>query len=312
MRRLPPLHALRAFEAAARHRHFARAAAELNVTATAVSHQVRQLEEILGVPLFHRYPRPIRLTPEGAALFPVLRESFDAVAAAIAGIAPGAEDRPLRCSVTMAFASRWLLPRLPRLRAETGAALDLEADDRPADLGRGAAADFAIRQTARPAPELESLRLFADRLVPVCAPDLLAAEGEVRTAGDLCRWPLIRYRWKMPGRAAPDWDRWFAAAGEDGAAFGIAQSFSEEIHALDAALAGQGAVLASECLVAGDLAAGRLVRLPGPALPGAAFWAVLRPDHPRRAEIARIVAWIAAERGNGGQEEPACEGSAGG
>ena len=148
MRRLPPLHALRAFEAAARHLHFARAAAELHLTPTAISHQIRQLEEILQVKLFHRYPRPIRLSAEGTALYPVLRESFDRMSSAIAGLSQPDTDRPLTVSVTVAFASLWLMRRLPALRSQTGLNLKVEADNQPEDLS-GSDVDFAIRDAVR-------------------------------------------------------------------------------------------------------------------------------------------------------------------
>src|SRR5437764_13535740 len=116
MRKLPPLGSLRAFEAAARCMSFTKAAAELGVTPTAVSHQIRLLEDICGQPLFRRRPRPLVLTGAGERLFPVVRNGFDAFAAAITSASAGVGERPLRVTSPNAFASRWLIPRLPRWR----------------------------------------------------------------------------------------------------------------------------------------------------------------------------------------------------
>src|SRR5262245_25766428 len=114
MNRLPPLVELRAFEAAARHLSFKQAAAELGVTPTAVSHQIRLLERHCGCALFRRRPRPLALTDEGARLFPAIRDGLEGFAAAIASVRRHAGQQPLRVTTTNAFASRWLVPRLPR------------------------------------------------------------------------------------------------------------------------------------------------------------------------------------------------------
>ncbi|AHD03387.1 LysR family transcriptional regulator (plasmid) [Leisingera methylohalidivorans DSM 14336] len=292
MRRLPPLHALRAFEAAARHLHFARAAAELHLTPTAISHQIRQLEEILEVKLFHRYPRPIRLSDEGAALFPVLRESFDRMSNAIAGISQLDSERPLTVSVTVAFASLWLMRRLPALRSQTGLNLKVEADNQPVDLS-GSDVDVAVRYAVQAEPEDQWLPLFEDSLIPLCAPDVLRRHTLNGDAGILGL-PLIQYRWNCGAEASPSWQRWSHAAGLGGAVPEIAQHFSEEINAIDSALAGQGVVLASSVLAASAVAAGHLVRLSETELPGRTFWAVSRSNHPRFAEVERFASWARA------------------
>lgn len=294
MRRLPPLHALRAFEAAARHLHFAHAAAELHLTPTAISHQIRQLEEILEVKLFHRYPRPVRLSAEGAALYPVLRESFDRMADAIAGISQLDTDRPLTVSVTVAFASLWLMRRLPALRSQTGLNLKVEADNWPVDLSRSDV-DFAVRYAAQAESEDKWLPLFEDSLIPLCAPELLRRNPVDDDAGIL-RLPLIQYRWNCGAEASPSWQRWSHAAGLGEAVPEVTQHFSEEINAIDSALAGQGVVLASSALAGAAIAAGHLVRLSETALPGRTFWAVSRKDHPYSAEVERFALWA---RGSG-------------
>ncbi|MBN7787040.1 LysR family transcriptional regulator [Ponticoccus gilvus] len=289
MRKLPPLHALRAFEAAARHLHFANAAEELGLTPTAISHQVRQLEEILGVALFHRFPRPVRLTAAGEKLFPVLRQALDQIAGTIDQLSVTTADKPLRLSVTMAFASRWLMARLPRLRAETGLTIAVEAADLPADL-HVSGIDMAIRYAAQPDGRAEWHRLFADAIVPVCAPQVA---GDTRlTPESIMVLPLLDYRWKSVSRDAPSWQRWHALAGVRAPLPAITQSFSEEIHAIDAAVSGQGAVLASQYLVADLLKAGQLVQLSDIALPGLTCWAVFLSTHPDPERLALLLDWM--------------------
>lgn len=289
MRKLPPLHALRAFEAAARHRHFAHAAEELHLTPTAISHQVRQLEEILGVELFRRYPRPVRLSPAGEALFPVLQESLDRIAAAIEQLSEG-QNGPLRISVTMAFASRWLMPRLVKLREETGLGLDIEADDRIADL-HASDIDIAIRYAERPAADAEWHRLFPDRFIPVCSPTLLPAQPHL-SPDQVLALPLLHYRWKSGTSNAPSWERWQAQARPEIGQLHITQTFSEEVHALDAAMTGQGAVLASQLLVGDQLKTGALIQLSDTSLPGPTYWAVSLATHPERDRLQAVLDWF--------------------
>ncbi len=291
MRRLPPLAALRAFEAAARHLHFARAAEELHLTPTAISHQVRQLEDTLNLKLFHRYPRPIRLTDAGEALYPVLCEGFDNMADVIGRITQEQADHALTISVTVAFASRWLLKRLPDLFEQTGLRLAVEADDSPVDLS-GSGVDFAVRYADHPLASHVSYPLFDDQLIPVCAPELLRDHGTISSDSDVLRLPLVQYRWSGGSKAAPDWKRWAEMARLAPVAIDISQHFSEEIHAIDAALSGQGVVLASSILAGDDIASGKLMAVSETALPGRTFWAVSRPDHPRKPDIEKFVAWV--------------------
>lgn len=293
MRKLPPLHALRAFEAAARHRHFAHAAEELGLTPTAISHQVRLLEQILGVVLFIRHPRPVRLTREGQALFAAMQDALDRIAGGVAGLQKPDPDAPLHLSVTHAFASRWLMPRLPRLRHETGCAINVEADDRVADL-HASGIDMAIRYAASAGPDGEWHPLFADRVVPMAVPDVAGAAAAL-SPHQILALPRLHYRWTTTSDHMPDWDRWQAVSGYAGPALGPVQTFSTEILALDAAMAGQGVVLASERLAEAPLHSGALVRLSGIALPGLTYWAVLLPSHPRRADLLALIEWMAGQ-----------------
>ncbi|MVO14295.1 LysR substrate-binding domain-containing protein [Parasedimentitalea huanghaiensis] len=290
MRRLPPLHALRAFEAAARHLHFKNAAEELGLTPTAISHQVRQLEDILGLELFHRFPRPVHLSPAGEKLFTVVRDSLDNIAGAVEDLSEGDHDSPLKISVTMAFASRWLLARLPLLRKEAGVDVMVEADNRIADL-HGSGMDFAIRYAEFPGEDAEWKKLFTDQIIPVCAPALLD-DQELPTAEKIVKLPLLHYRWKTKSPNAPSWERWMAQANLDIKVRPVVQSFSEEIHAIEAAVNGQGVILASQFLVADLISEGVLANISEISLPGHSYWAVFLPNHPRRQAIDRLIEWL--------------------
>jgi LysR family glycine cleavage system transcriptional activator len=297
MRRLAPLGALRAFEAAARHMSFKDAAAELGVTPTAISHQVRLLEEVCGRKLFRRRPRPLALTGHGERLFPVLREGFDAFAAATAALAEGAVDPPLRITTPNAFAGRWLVPRLPLWRAaHPGLTLQVVGTNAVLDLGSGEA-DVALRYARQMPAGLECEEMFRDRFFPMGSPALLAGAGPIERAADLLALPLIHFQWARPDPANADWRLWLATAR-------IAEPdlpamppmprlvFSEEQHAIDAAVAGQGVALCSDVVAAADLSDGRLVKAHGLSLPGCGYYLAHLPDHPKRPVIAAFAAWM--------------------
>lgn len=295
MRRLPPLGALRAFEAAARHLSFKEAADELGLTPTAISHQVRLLEGYCGEKLFRRRPRPLALSDAGARLFPAVRDGFDVLAAALSSLHPKADARPLRVTTTSAFASRWLIPRLSLWRdAHEEVVLSIIGADRVIKL-ETAEADVAIRY-ARSAPTGASREIFRDRFFPVCNPKLLAGRPPIRRVADLADYPLIHFDWFANDRSAPNWKRWFemASPADTGTQQRghIALSFREELHAIEAVLAGQGVALCSDIVVADDLASGTLVRVLDLALPGYGFYPIYAPDHPRRAIIDMFVEWI--------------------
>jgi LysR family transcriptional regulator, glycine cleavage system transcriptional activator len=195
MRKLPPLRALHAFEAAAQHHSFGAAANELGVTPTAISHQIRQLEEACGVKLFQRRPRPLLLTSAGARLYPALRNSFDALASAVALLAEEDVQAPLRVTSPSAFASKWLVPQLPKWREENpNVPLEIIGTDEVLDV-RAGAADVAIRYARKPPLDFMAHEVFRDVYVPVCSPRLLEQHGPIGRAADLLRLPLIHYEW---------------------------------------------------------------------------------------------------------------------
>src|ERR1700740_1340233 len=196
MRKLPPLGSLRAFEAAARHMSFREAANELGVTPTAISHQIRILEDTCGQPLFRRRPRPLELTSAGERLFPVVRSGFDAFASAIASASPRVSHKRLRVTSPNAFASRWLVPRLPKWR-EASPKIPLEIIGTDAVLAlRTGEADIAVRYARRMPLDLSGRDIFRDTFFPVCCPELLIREGHrIDRAADLLRYPLIHFAW---------------------------------------------------------------------------------------------------------------------
>ncbi|MBV8156675.1 MAG: LysR family transcriptional regulator [Dyella sp.] len=298
MQKLPPLRALQAFEAVARHRSFKTAAAELNVTPTAISHQIRMLEQLCGKPLFQRRPRPLRLTPAGEQLYPALRSGFALFAEAIESIGQSGAARPLRVTSPNAFASRWLVPRLPAWQAiHPEWPLDIIGTDRVLDLAAGEA-DIAIRY-ARSAPKgLVCTEIARDTFIAVASPALLEREGRVTLEiDDLLRLPLIHYEWSSGDPSAPTWTQWFAAAapGMRDASAPRGQrdlGFREELHAIDAVVAGQGVALCSDVVVDGLLRSGALCRAHAMGLPGFGFYVAHDAGHRGSDAVETFAAWL--------------------
>lgn len=277
----------------------------MHVTPTAVSHQVRQLEELLGRPLFRRHPRPVRLTPAGQVLFPAIREGFDRIGSGVGALGDPASAGPVVITTTPAFASRWLIPRLGALRAACGGqSFAVEASEKVIDL-RAGAAELAIRYQRTPDPYLVCEPLITDRYLPVARPALLARAGDIRRPSDLVRLPLIHFDWKRQDPNAPTWSRWLDRASEafpDDTIPAPDQGlrFSEEIHAIEAAIEGQGVALVSDFLVARELRQGLLVPAFNSFIEGLTFYVMYPPEVPRREIIEQAVAAMVAESGGTG------------
>jgi LysR family glycine cleavage system transcriptional activator len=287
---LPSLGALRTFEAAARLLSFKLAARELHVTPTAVSHQMRQLEAHVGVVLFERRTRQVTLTHAGSQLYPSVREGFLALTRGVTALRPKAAASFVTLTSTMAFTSRWLVPRMAAFRArEPAIDLSFLASDQAIDLEAGTA-DLAIRYGGQPSPRLKSEPLLNDRHIAVASPRL-----ELRSARDLRRHALIHYRWHVQNADTPTWARWFAKAGLSPAAVGGTLMFSDETHAVQATIAGQGVALLSRALIADELANGTLIHTFGPELAGATYQLVYRPQSLQNERIAKVRRWLLAE-----------------
>jgi LysR family glycine cleavage system transcriptional activator len=288
-RRLPPLSALRAFEAAARHGSFKRGAEELAVTPTAISHQIRSLEEHIGLALFERRTRMVVLTAAGAELFPVLRDGLDAFAAVLDRLAQRRSRTQVTISATTAFTARWLVPRVARFQAmHPDIDLHLQASDEVVDL-RHAGADLAIRYGQGPYPDFTAEELLADRFAPVVNPLL-----RVASPADLASVPMIEFEWRRHHPANPTWERWFEAAGLGAMPEPAQLRFSDESHAIQSAVAGQGIALASLVLVADEIAAGRLMQPFGPTLTAHRHHLLMPTDRPP-PPVAAAADWLRAE-----------------
>ncbi|CAJ97298.1 DNA-binding transcriptional regulator, LysR family [Cupriavidus necator] len=257
MRKLPPLGALRTFEAAARRASFKHAADELHVTPTAVSHQIRLLEESLGVKLFERQTRKVRLTPAGHQLFPAVRDGLDGMERAVLAVQRSAQANVATLTSTVAFMARRLAPRAGQFRtAYPDWTLRLDASDQVVDLDHDA--DAAIRYGSGSYPGLVVEPLFCDRFAPVCSPGLKLASVQ-----DLKHATLVHFEWGAGARddeRAPVWHQWLAHAGVEVTDPQAGLSFTDEIHAVQATIAGQGVGLLSLTLVAEELASGVLVQ----------------------------------------------------
>ena len=290
MRRLPPLSALRAFEAAARHGSFKRAARELAVTPTAVSHQIRSLEEHTGLTLFERKVRKVVLTEAGAQLYPVLRDGFDTFESALTRLVRTEKRTQVTISATSAFTAKWIVPRVARFHAlHPTIDLQLHAADEAVDLTHDVA-DIAIRYGRGPYPGLVAEVMFTDRFAPVVSPMLgLRAPAQLDAAA------LIHFQWKRPHPLNPTWERWFACAGLPSIAPRGQLRFTDEGHAIQAAVAGQGIALLSLELVASELAAGQLVQPFGPTLPGHTYHLVMRAEPPPSASVRAAADWLRSE-----------------
>lgn len=281
---------LRAFEAAARHLSFKRAAEELAVTPTAISHQIRLLEAILGKRLFERQARRVVMTPAGQLLYPPLRDSFDAMAEVVASLHGSMAARTVTLTTTMAFTSKWLVPRAASFHSRfPGINLRLLASDDVVDLKAGDA-DIAVRYGSGPYPGCRSEFLYQGRFAPVCSPRLGISEPK-----DLDHHPLIHFEWRRMDETTPLWPGWFAKARRRYERSGGDLVFSDETHAIQAAVAGHGVALLSLALVADDIAAGALTNPFGPVLEGLGFHIVIPNHHAAEGNVSAVRDWLVSE-----------------
>ena len=290
-----PHAALRAFEAAARLGSFKAAAAELGVTPAAISHQVKALEEHLGVSLFQRLNRALRLLPAGAALGEAAERAFADLDRALEQARLTGTDRAaLSVSVVPSLAAKWLVPRLQRFRdRHPEIELRLGATDAVIDLVRDPGVDVALRYGTGPYPGLHAERLAVGALTPVCSPLLLKGRAVLHRPEDLVHQDLLRDA--LPDEAG--WLAWLTAAGvADRVRLDRGLRFSNSHLALDAAAAGQGVALAPDLLIEDDVRAGRLVRPFALSVPSPyAYWFLSRPDRAETAKVRRFLAWLKTE-----------------
>src|SRR5436853_349591 len=291
---LPPLNALKAFEAIARHLSFAKAADELHVTPAALSHQIRALESQLGLELFHRRTRAIELTDAGRLIYPGLHAGFESVRNDIGQLDRTREGNVLVISATPGLVAKWLIPRLWRfLRAYPDIDARVSATLKLVDFSADGV-DVAIRLSKQAAPDLHDEKLFEDSMLPVCAPRLV--EQGLRSAADLARFPLIHYDFATSMHTPPVWADWFPLAGLKGADITRGLRVNAADHALDAAAAGAGVVLSHKLIASDDVHSGRLVAPFGPELPlTSAYHFVCPKGHEMRPNVRAFRDWLFAE-----------------
>jgi LysR family glycine cleavage system transcriptional activator len=296
-RRLAPLNALKAFEAAGRHLSFTAAADELCVTLSAVSHQIRQLEEHLGVPLFHRTRKGLVLSAEGQLILPDLREGFDRIGAALARLDTRREEGVLTVSMLSTFAMRWFIPRLARFQEKHPAIeVRISTSVNWIDLEREGV-DCAIRFGRGDWSGLACHKLFDEVLQPVCTPALAA---QLSRPQDLAEARLLHAQLRRE-----DWKLWLTAAGLDGIDASKGPVFETRAFVIQAALQGLGIACLDPALVADEVAAGRLVRPFDLKIPiEGAYWFVC-PDHLATAPRLTVFRdWLLAEAAGPPAEAP--------
>ena len=255
----PGLRSLRAFDAAANHLSFTKAADEMGVTPAAISHQIKELEEQLRITLFVRTSRTMRLTREGEILYTAAHESIEVLTRAVHRIKRLENRNQIRVTSTPSVAAKWLVPRLDGfLAAVPGADVRIDVSSALVDFDRDDI-DVAIRFGAGKYPGLRSDLLFRDSLSPVCNPAIITKEKPLRTPRDLLRHTLIHLDWDA-GSLWPNWRMWMQAAGIMDFDDKRGLHFSQTSLGIQAALDGQGVALGDSNLVADDLAAGRLVK----------------------------------------------------
>jgi LysR family glycine cleavage system transcriptional activator len=294
-RRLPPLNALRAFEAAARHLNFSRAADELSVTPGAVSQQIQNLEDYVGVTLFKRTPKGLLLTDPAQIALPALREAFDRLAEAASMLTAAVDGRRLTVSVAPSFAAKWLVPRLgkfealhPQVDVWVSAGMEL------VDFNSGEI-DIAIRYGAGRYPGLEVIRLMQETVMAVASPELLA-EQPLNELGDLARHVLLHDGSPDADDSCPDWTMWLAARNVRGVDGARGPRFNQSSLVIEAAVGGRGVALAKRTLAQADLDAGRLV---APFQIATAVDFAYYVVHPRAKgrlpQVKAFVSWLTAE-----------------
>lgn len=297
--RLPPLHALRAFEAAARNMSFSRAAEELGVSPAAVSQQIQQIEEYAGQPMFKRLTRRVELTDAGAAAMPLVTEAMSLFQEAARVMRLPLRGKRVSVSVAPSFASKWLVPRLERFNerhpdVEIWVLADMALTDFAiADV------DVAIRYGPGGYADVHAERLLSESVTAVCAPALV--DAGLRSPGDLQSVSLLHDESSDRDPSCPTWPMWLAARGLDGVDGRRGLRLNQSSLVIEAAVAGKGVALAKRQLAAADFAAGRLVApFEGDEQPlNFAYWLIWRKGRTISPGLRAFIDWLREEAGFG-------------
>ncbi len=308
--RLPPLNALKVFESAARHLSLKQAAQELNVTPAAVSHQVKLLEEYLGIPLFRRLNRGMELTPAARVALPQLSAGFDALAQAVAAMRPQPDTGQLTISAPPSLATRWLVPRLhrffsahPEIDIRVSARLRrVKQGERDDDVERATLqnwlqeSDFAILYGHGGYAGYRADKLFAPTIAPICSPQLVNGEQPLKTPQDLMHHALVHDDTGVLYDGVGFWEVWLKGAGVSDVDTGRGSHFSHAVLAIEAAADSLGVVATMPLLAASELAVGRLVMPFELQVPlKSAYYAVSNAAVSQRPAVAAFRDWLMEE-----------------
>jgi LysR family glycine cleavage system transcriptional activator len=297
LRALPSLDFLRGFEAAGRRLSFTLAAEELFVTQSALSRQIKALEDALGVALFERKHRALALTPSGAAFHRAIGDTLAAIAAAADVVRGGAAPQGVTLSTTVSFASLWIIPRLSRFRAaHPEVEVYVSADDRVVDVTRGDV-DVVVRYLPDASAPAGALRLFGERMMPVASPKLIRRRGTpLARPADLARHVLLHLddpEGRMPWL---DWSSWLVSNGAPGLKPAGTLRFTLYDQVIQAAVGGQGVALGRIPMIAAHLRDGRLVAPFAKRYDSArGYFAIVAPRAGERADVAAFVRWLQDE-----------------
>jgi LysR family transcriptional regulator, glycine cleavage system transcriptional activator len=301
MRQIPGTRALRTLISAGKHLNFTRAADELGLTPAAVSFQIKEIEDQLGVKLFTRTSRTIRLTEAGVLLCEASGEALDLMTRAVSRAHKAARGTAqLKVTLDPQFATKWLMRRVEdfrRLRPDIELRFDISYEVRDFDVDD---IDVAIRFGSGKYPDLAACRLFDNVIIPVCSPRLLASGRPLKEPHDLLHHTLAHIEWSRQGVTWPNWRMWMAAAGVDDYDGSNTLVFAASSNAIDAAMAGDAVALADFAMVANDLSEGRLVQPFDLSIKVAADYAYFLVYPEAAAQDARVIAfrdWIISEAG---------------
>lgn len=289
-RALLPLNALRAFDAAARHLSFKKAAEEISVTPAAISQQIRSLEEYLDTQLFIRDRHMLRLTKNAEQALDTLEEGFENFEKTVDILTQCSKDNDLRLSISPSFASKWLIPRLGRfhdqnedIAVRVSASMDL-INFKSSDF------DLAVRYGRGNYPGLYVEELMKEEIFPVCSPDLITGDNSIKTYDDLKNVTLIHDDSSLEDESCPKWDMWLKAIGVTLPNNARRVHFNTTQLSIEAALAGRGVALAKRTIAKGDLEEGKLIRLFDRAMPVDFAYYIVCPEN--RRELPKVQAFI--------------------
>lgn len=295
--RLPPLNALKAFEAAARHLSFTKAADELDVTPGAISQQIRIMEEYTNVPLFRRTGRQVLLTDAAQAALPLVREGFEKLAEAGRIMRAPARKGKVMISCAPSFAAKWLAPKLDGFHAEHPEIEAWVSADMTLTDFTTTDTDLAIRYGRGVYDGLRSEKLLEETVLPVCSPRLMDGPDAIRKPEDLARHTLLHDESTERDLSCPDWSSWLRGRGVTGIDAIRGPRFNQSMLVIEAAATGRGVALAKKAIAAADLASGRLVApfADGSTLIDFAYYIVSPKGRTQSIETRTFIKWLKAE-----------------